>query len=86
MQLPPALSLPSSRTLRTRLRPLVEGAPRFLARLAAHRPFETDVGLVRAMRDVSRELSEEEAAGLVRIATSYASRGEKFRTELERVG
>ena len=33
-----------------------------------------------------RELSEEEAAGLVRIATSYASRGEKFRTELERVG
>jgi carbonic anhydrase/acetyltransferase-like protein (isoleucine patch superfamily) len=33
-----------------------------------------------------RELSEDEAAGLVRIATSYASRGEKFRTELERVG
>ena len=33
-----------------------------------------------------RELSEEEAAGLLRIATSYASRGEKFRTELERVG
>lgn len=47
------------------LRPLVEGAPRFLARLAAHRPFETDVGLVRAMRDVSRELSEEEQIELI---------------------
>lgn len=47
------------------LRPLVEGAPRFLARLVAHRPFETDAGLVRAMREVSRELSEEEQIELV---------------------
>ena len=33
-----------------------------------------------------RELSDDEVAGLARIASSYASRGEKFRTELERVG
>jgi carbonic anhydrase/acetyltransferase-like protein (isoleucine patch superfamily) len=32
-----------------------------------------------------RALSDEEVAGLAAIATSYASRGEKFRTELERV-
>lgn len=47
------------------LEPLVERAPRFLARLAEHRPFETDEGLVRAMRDVSRELNEEAQIELI---------------------
>ena len=67
------------------LRPLVEGAPRFLARLAAHRPFETDDGLVRAMRDVSRELSEEEQLELIeahpRIGAPAATVSELSRAE-----
>ena len=67
------------------LRPLVEGAPRFLARLAAHRPFESDEGLVRAMRDVSRELTEEEQIELIeahpRIGAPSATVSELSRAE-----
>jgi 2-oxo-4-hydroxy-4-carboxy--5-ureidoimidazoline (OHCU) decarboxylase/N-acetylglutamate synthase-like GNAT family acetyltransferase len=47
------------------LQPLVEGASRFLARLADHRPFETDEELIGAMRDLSRELTEEEQIELI---------------------
>jgi 2-oxo-4-hydroxy-4-carboxy--5-ureidoimidazoline (OHCU) decarboxylase/N-acetylglutamate synthase-like GNAT family acetyltransferase len=47
------------------LEPLVEGAASFLRRLAERRPFETDEGLVRAMRDVSRELPEAEQIELI---------------------
>ncbi|MEO8510837.1 MAG: GNAT family N-acetyltransferase [Chloroflexota bacterium] len=67
------------------LRPLVEGAPRFLARLADHRPFETDQGLVGAMRDVSRELTEEEQIELIeahpRIGAPAASVSQLSRAE-----
>lgn len=51
--------------LPTMLEPLVEGAPAFLARVAARRPFETDGGLVAAMREVARELSAAERVELV---------------------
>ncbi len=47
------------------LSPLFEGAPRFLARLVAARPFETDEGLVATAIGTARELPVEEAVELV---------------------
>jgi 2-oxo-4-hydroxy-4-carboxy-5-ureidoimidazoline decarboxylase len=44
---------------------LFEGAPRFLARVAAERPFETDGDLLAAAARIARELPDEEAVELV---------------------
>ena len=44
---------------------LFEGAPRFLTRVAAERPFETDGDLLAAAARIARELPEEEAVELV---------------------
>lgn len=44
---------------------LFEGAPRFLSRLAAERPFDTDGELIAAAGRVARELPAEEAVELV---------------------
>ena len=44
---------------------LFEGAPRFLLRLAAARPFGTDMDLLAAAFDVARGLPDEEAVELV---------------------
>jgi 2-oxo-4-hydroxy-4-carboxy--5-ureidoimidazoline (OHCU) decarboxylase/GNAT superfamily N-acetyltransferase len=44
---------------------LFEGAPRFLGRVAAARPFETDGDLLAAAARIARELPEEEAVELV---------------------
>jgi 2-oxo-4-hydroxy-4-carboxy--5-ureidoimidazoline (OHCU) decarboxylase/GNAT superfamily N-acetyltransferase len=67
------------------LGPLVEGAPGFLRRLAEHRPFESDEGLVRAMREVSREMSEEEQIELIeahpRIGAPVSSVSDLSRAE-----
>jgi 2-oxo-4-hydroxy-4-carboxy-5-ureidoimidazoline decarboxylase len=41
------------------LRPLFEGAPRFLDQLAAVRPFDDDAALVAAAREIARGLPEE---------------------------
>lgn len=47
------------------LAPLVEGAPRYLERLVAARPFETDDGFAAAALDVGRGLPEAAAIELV---------------------
>jgi 2-oxo-4-hydroxy-4-carboxy--5-ureidoimidazoline (OHCU) decarboxylase/N-acetylglutamate synthase-like GNAT family acetyltransferase len=47
------------------LSPLFEGAPRFLARLVAARPFETDEGFVATAIGAARELPVEDAIQLV---------------------
>jgi OHCU decarboxylase len=47
------------------LAPLFEGAPRFVARLVAARPFGDDHGLIAAGYQVARELPDEEAVELV---------------------
>ena len=47
------------------LSPLFEGAPRFLVRLVAARPFEGDDDFVEGARRVARELPDEEAIELV---------------------
>jgi 2-oxo-4-hydroxy-4-carboxy--5-ureidoimidazoline (OHCU) decarboxylase/GNAT superfamily N-acetyltransferase len=47
------------------LAPLFEGAPRFLGRLAAERPFETDGDLLAAAARLARELPADEAVELV---------------------
>lgn len=56
---------------------LFEGAPRFLARVAGERPFETDGDLIRAAGRIARELPTEEAVELVgahpRIGAAPAS-------------
>ena len=44
---------------------LFEGAPRFLARVAAERPFETDLDLLAAAARIARELPQDEAVELV---------------------
>ena len=44
---------------------LFEGAPRFLSRVAAARPFETDGDLLAAAARIARELPDEEAVELV---------------------
>ncbi|MEO8246996.1 MAG: GNAT family N-acetyltransferase [Chloroflexota bacterium] len=44
---------------------LFEGAPRFLARVAAERPFETDGDLLAAAARIARELPDDEAVELV---------------------
>jgi 2-oxo-4-hydroxy-4-carboxy-5-ureidoimidazoline decarboxylase len=45
--------------------PLFEGAPRFLTRLAASRPFETEDDLFDAARAVAREMPEDEQIELL---------------------
>src|SRR5207249_1987122 len=50
------------------LSPLFEGAPRFLVRLVAARPFEGDHDFVEGARRVARELPDEEAIELLTIA------------------
>jgi 2-oxo-4-hydroxy-4-carboxy--5-ureidoimidazoline (OHCU) decarboxylase/GNAT superfamily N-acetyltransferase len=45
--------------------PLFEGAPRFVARLVAARPFESDEDFVGIARRIARELPDEEAIELV---------------------
>ncbi|HET9879270.1 MAG TPA: GNAT family N-acetyltransferase [Candidatus Limnocylindria bacterium] len=56
---------------------LFEGAPRFLERLAAARPFETDADLIASAGRIARELPAEEAIELVnahpRIGAAPAS-------------
>lgn len=56
---------------------LFEGAPRFLARVAAERPFETDGDLVAAAGRIARELPADEAVELAdahpRIGAAPAS-------------
>lgn len=47
------------------LAPLFEGAPAFLRRLAAERPFENDETLIAAAHEVARQLSEAEAVELI---------------------
>jgi 2-oxo-4-hydroxy-4-carboxy--5-ureidoimidazoline (OHCU) decarboxylase len=47
------------------LGPLFEGAPRFLRRLAAARPFETEEDLFGAARAIAREMPEEEQIELL---------------------
>lgn len=47
------------------LRPLFEGAPRFLARLAELRPFESDAGLVDRAHELARSLPEDEQVELL---------------------
>jgi 2-oxo-4-hydroxy-4-carboxy--5-ureidoimidazoline (OHCU) decarboxylase/GNAT superfamily N-acetyltransferase len=47
------------------LAPLFEGAPRFVARLAAARPFGDDAGLIGAAYRIVRDLPEGEAVELV---------------------
>jgi len=58
-------------------RPLFEGAPRFLARLAGARPFGNDEGLVASAFEVAHGLAEEEMLELVeahpRIGAAAAS-------------
>ena len=49
----------------TTLSPLFEGAPRFLARLAEARPFETEEDLFGAARAVARQMPEEEQVELI---------------------
>lgn len=47
------------------LAPLFEGAPRFLGRLAALRPFRTDAALLGAARQLAAALPEEEQVELL---------------------
>lgn len=49
----------------TALSPLVEGAPRFLMRLVAVRPFTSDAAMLDAMHEVASALSEEEQVELL---------------------
>ena len=45
--------------------PLFEGAPRFVARLAAARPFESDEHLLAEARRIAREMPEDEQIELI---------------------
>ncbi len=67
------------------LAPLFEGAPRFLERLVAARPFGSDEGLVAVAVEVARSLPDEEAVELVdshpRIGAGSASVSELSRAE-----
>jgi len=67
------------------LAPLFEGAPRFLAWLAAARPFIDDDGLVAVAQEVGRVLPEDEAIELVsahpRIGADAASLSAASRVE-----
>ena len=47
------------------LAPLFEGAPRFLRRLAAARPFDSDGALLTAAREVAASTSEDELVELL---------------------
>lgn len=65
---------------------LFEGAPRFLERLAADRPFGSDEAMLETAARLARELPEEEAVELVnahpRIGTEPASvSGMSFREQ-----
>jgi 2-oxo-4-hydroxy-4-carboxy--5-ureidoimidazoline (OHCU) decarboxylase/GNAT superfamily N-acetyltransferase len=59
------------------LAPLFEGAPRFVSRLVAERPFESDEEFVGTARRIARELPDEDAIELVnahpRIGADAAS-------------
>ena len=67
------------------LSPLFEGAPRFLRRLAAARPFETQDDLFAAARATAREMPEEEQIELLdahpRIGADPASVSELSHAE-----
>jgi 2-oxo-4-hydroxy-4-carboxy--5-ureidoimidazoline (OHCU) decarboxylase len=60
-----ALNVMSIEEFGTVISPLVEGAPRFLMRLAAARPFTSDAAMVDAMHEVASSMSEEEQVELV---------------------
>jgi 2-oxo-4-hydroxy-4-carboxy--5-ureidoimidazoline (OHCU) decarboxylase len=47
------------------IRPLFEGAPRFVDRLAAARPFESDERMLAEARRIAREMPEEEQIELI---------------------
>jgi OHCU decarboxylase len=59
------LSALSDDDFATAVAPLFEGAPRFIARLAAARPFETDEDLLAEARRIAREMPEEEQIELI---------------------
>lgn len=52
-------------TFASRLAPLFEGAPRFLARLAAARPYDSWADLFARARDIARAMPEAEQLELV---------------------
>src|SRR5205085_10000757 len=64
-------------TARPQIAPLFEGAPRFVDRLVAARPFESDDEFVGVARRIARELPDDEALELVnahpRIGADAAS-------------
>ena len=60
-----ALNAMSIEEFGTVVSPLVEGAPRFLMRLAAARPFTSDAAMVDAMHEVASSMSEEEQVELI---------------------
>jgi 2-oxo-4-hydroxy-4-carboxy--5-ureidoimidazoline (OHCU) decarboxylase len=49
----------------TSVTPLFEGAPRFVARLAAARPFESDEQMLAEARRIAREMPEDEQLELI---------------------
>jgi 2-oxo-4-hydroxy-4-carboxy-5-ureidoimidazoline decarboxylase len=67
--------------------PLVEGAPRFLMRLADARPFTSDAAMLDAMHEVASALSEDEQVELVdahpRVGADPAGMSSLSRAEQE---
>ena len=85
-----ALNAMSIEEFGTVLAPLVEGAPRFLMRLAAARPFTSDAAMVDAMHEVASSMSEGEQVELVeahpRVGADPASMSTLSRAEQEADG
>lgn len=89
----PARSFPTADELdrltaeacRAELAPLFEGAPRFLDRLVAARPFASDEGLIAAAFEVAHGLPDDEAVELVnahpRIGADPATVSDMSRAE-----
>jgi 2-oxo-4-hydroxy-4-carboxy--5-ureidoimidazoline (OHCU) decarboxylase len=61
----PELDALDEAACRAALAPLFEGAPRFLARLCARRPFETAAGLFSMARAIARAMPEPEQLELI---------------------
>jgi 2-oxo-4-hydroxy-4-carboxy--5-ureidoimidazoline (OHCU) decarboxylase len=57
--------LADRRAFETEIRPLFEGAPRFLERLAADRPFESPAALFERARSIAQAMPEDEQLELI---------------------
>jgi len=60
-----ALDAPTDEAFAAVMSPLFEGAPRFLARLAAARPFETPDALFERARAIAQDMPEDEQLELI---------------------